>query len=145
MESLVIKALKLNVSISIILLCTVLLSGTILMSSYSSASSASTATATVKVAASCTLTTTGGGNYSAIVPNGTSAEIAGSTMSVSCNDAGGFALYAVGYSDDTIGNNNMIGSSTNIPTNTSGTNSYWAMKINPTSGTTPTIENSFNN
>ena len=139
------KALKLNLSISIILLCAVLLSGTILISSYSSASSASTALATVKVAASCTLTTTGGGNYSATVPNGTSAEIAGSTMSVSCNDAGGFALYAVGYSDDTIGNNNMIGSSTNIPTNTSGTNSYWAMKINPTSGTTPTIENSFNN
>jgi uncharacterized protein (TIGR02145 family) len=141
----VIKALKLNVSISIILLCTVLLSGIILISSSTSATSASTSLATVKVAASCTLTTTGGGNYSAIVPNGTSAEIAGSTMSVSCNDAGGFALYAVGYSDDTIGNNNMIGSSTNIPTNTSGTNSYWAMKINPTSGTTPTIENSFNN
>ena len=140
-----IKALKLNVSISIILLCTVLLSGIILISSNSSATSASTSLATVKVAASCTLTTSGGGNYSAIVPNGTSAEIAGSTMSVSCNDAGGFALYAVGYSDDTIGNNNMIGSSTNIPTNTSGTNSYWAMKINPTSGTTPTIENSFNN
>ncbi len=140
-----IKALKLNVSISIILLCTVLLSGIILISSSTSATSASTSLATVKVAASCTLTTTGGGNYSAIVPNGTSAEIAGSTMSVSCNDAGGFALYAVGYSDDTIGNNNMIGSSTNIPTNTSGTNSYWAMKINPTSGTTPTIENSFNN
>ena len=117
----------------------------LVLASSSSATSASTATATVKVAASCTLTTLGGGNYSATVPNGTSAEISGSTLSVSCNDAGGFALYAVGYSDDTIGNNNMIGGSTNIPTNTSGTNSYWAMKINPTSGTTPTIENSFNN
>jgi len=114
-------------------------------SKYTSATTASTATATVKVAASCTLTTSGGGNYSATVPNGTSAEIAGSTMSVSCNDAGGFALYAVGYSDDTVGNNNMIGSSVNIATNTSGNDSYWAMKINPTSGTTPTIENSFNN
>ena len=66
-----IKVLKLNVSFSIILLCTVLLSGTILMSSYSSASSASTSLATVKVAASCTLTTTGGGNYSATAGNGT--------------------------------------------------------------------------
>ena len=113
--------------------------------SNTSAASASTATAAVKIAASCTLTSTGGGNYSATVPNGTSAEIPGSTLSVSCNDAGGFALYAVGYSNDTIGNNNMIGASTNIATNTSGADSYWAMKINPTTGTTPTIENSFNN
>ena len=133
------------INTTLVLLTTTILFGVGLSSGNSSATSASTATATVKVAASCTLTTSGGGNYSAIVPNGTSAEIAGSTMSVSCNDAGGFALYAVGYSDDTVGNNNMIGSSTNIPTNTSGTNSYWAMKINPTSGTTPTIENSFNN
>ncbi len=122
-----------------------ILSGVALSSSNSSAASASTATAAVKIAASCTLTSTGGGNYSATVPNGTSAEIPGSTLSVSCNDAGGFALYAVGYSNDTIGNNNMIGQSTNIATNTSGTDSYWAMKINPTTGTTPTIENSFNN
>ena len=122
-----------------------ILSGVALSSSNSSAASASTATAAVKIAASCTLTSTGGGNYSATVPNGTSAEIPGSTLSVSCNDAGGFALYAVGYSNDTIGNNNMIGASTNIATNTSGADSYWAMKINPTTGTTPTIENSFNN
>ena len=127
-----------------LLIITVLV-GVFLSSTNTSATSASTALATVKVAASCTLTTTGGGNYSATIPNGTSAEIAGSTLTVSCNDAGGFALYAVGYSNDTVGNNNMIGSSTNIVTNTSGNDSYWAMKINPTSGTTPTIENSFNN
>ncbi|MBQ2623063.1 hypothetical protein IJG12_01945 [Candidatus Saccharibacteria bacterium] len=133
------------INTTLVLLTTTIFFGVELSSGSSSATSASTALASVKVAASCTLSTSGGGNYSATVPNGTSAEIAGSTMSVSCNDAGGFALYAVGYSDDTVGNNNMIGSSTNIPTNTSGTNSYWAMKINPTSGTTPTIENSFNN
>ncbi|MBP5647907.1 hypothetical protein J6X04_01285, partial [Candidatus Saccharibacteria bacterium] len=136
---------KYLLSIPLGLLIIIVLVGVSLSSPNSSATSASTALATVKVAASCTLTTTGGGNYSATIPNGTSAEIAGSTMSVSCNDTGGFALYAVGYSDDIIGNNNMIGSSTNIPTNTSGVNSYWAMKINPTSGNTPTIENSFNN
>ncbi len=120
------------------------LSGVALSNSNSSAASASTATAAVKIASSCTLTTTGGGNYSATVPNGTSAEIEGSTLTASCNDAGGFALYAVGYSNDTIGNNNMIGQSVNIATNTSGNDSYWAMKINPTTGNTPTIENSFN-
>ncbi len=127
-----------------LLIITVLV-GVFLSSTSTSATSASTALASVKVAASCTLTTSGGGNYSATVPNGTSAEIAGSTLTVSCNDAGGFALYAVGFSDSTVGNNSMIGASTNISTNTSGSNSYWAMKVNPVSGNTPTIENSFNN
>ena len=136
---------KNNSLITLSFITITILSGLYLSSSSSFAASASTATATVKVAASCTLTTSGGGNYSATVPNGTSAEISGSTLSVSCNDAGGFALYAVGYSNDTVGNNNMIGTNTNISTATSGTNSYWAMKINPTTGNTPTIENSFNN
>ena len=131
------------IALSFIIAFTIL-SGLYLSSSYSFATSAST-TASVKVAASCTLTTSGGGNYSATVPNGTSAEISGSTLSVSCNDAGGFALYAVGFSDSTVGNNSMIGASTNISTNTSGSNSYWAMKVNPVSGNTPTIDNSFNN
>lgn len=133
---------KVLIGLSTLSLVTIL-SGIALSSSNSSAASASTATAAVKIAASCTLTSTGGGNYSATVPNGTSAEIPGSTLSVSCNDAGGFALYAVGYSNDTIGNNNMIGASTNIATGTSGNNSYWAMKVNPVSGNTPTIQNSF--
>ena len=125
------------------LLTIAVITGAFLRSSVVNGASASTATAAVKIAASCTLTSTGGGNYSATVPNGTSAEIPGSTLSVSCNDAGGFALYAVGYSNDTIGNNNMIGASTNIATNTSGTDSYWAMKINPTTGSNVTIENNF--
>ena len=120
---------------------TTILSGMVLSSSSSLAASASTATATVKIAASCTLS--GGGNYSATVPNGTSAEIAGSTLTVTCNDAGGFALYAVGNSGDEYGNNNMIGPSVNIPSDTTSAGSYWAMKITPTTGNTPTIENAF--
>ena len=79
------------------LLTIAVITGAFLRSSVVNGASASTATAAVKIAASCTLTSTGGGNYSATVPNGTSAEIPGSTLSVSCNDAGGFALYAVGY------------------------------------------------
>ena len=135
---------KNNSLVTLLLTTVTILSGLYLSSSYSFATSAST-TASVKVATSCTLTTTGGGNYSATIPNGTSSEIEGSTLSISCNDAEGFALYAVGFSDSTVGNNSMIGASTNISTNTSGNNSYWAMKVNPVSGNTPTIENSFNN
>ena len=119
-----------------------ILSGVALSSSNSSAASASTATAAVKIPAACTFS--GGGTYTATIPNGTSAEIAGSTLTVTCNDAGGFAIYAIGNSGDEYGNNNMIGNSTNIATGTSGTDSYWAMKITPTTGNTPTIENSFN-
>ena len=91
------------------------------------------------------MSTSGGGSYSATVPNGTTSEISGSTFTVTCNDANGFALYAVGNSNNTLGNTNLIGTSSNIATNTSGNDSYWAMKVNPTSGNTPTIENSFNN
>ena len=119
-----------------------ILSGVALSSSNSFAASASTATAAVKIPAACTFS--GGGTYTATIPNGTSAEIAGSTLTVTCNDAGGFAIYAIGNSGDEYGNNNMIGNSTNIATGTSGTDSYWAMKITPTIGNTPTIENSFN-
>ena len=119
-----------------------ILSGVALSSSNSFAASASTATAAVKIPAACTFS--GGGTYTATIPNGTSAEIAGSTLTVTCNDAGGFAIYAIGNSGDEYGNNNMIGNSTNIATGTSGTDSYWAMKITPTTGNTPTIENSFN-
>ena len=67
------------------ILTPVLFAGFLLSSNPTSAASASTATAAVKIAASCTLTSTGGGNYSATVPNGTSAEIPGSTLSVSCS------------------------------------------------------------
>ena len=119
-----------------------ILSAIALSSSNSSAASASTATAAVVIPAACTFS--GGGTYTATIPNGTSAEIAGSTLTVTCNDAGGFAIYAIGNSGDEYGNNNMIGNSTNIATGTSGTDSYWAMKITPTIGNTPTIENSFN-
>ena len=120
---------------------TTILSGIALSSSNSLA--VSTATASVRVVASCTMSSTGGGSYSATVPNGTNSIIEGSTLSVTCNDANGFALYAVGYSNDTVGNNNMIGPSANIPSDMQGSGSYWAMKVNPTTGNTPTIENSF--
>ena len=132
-------------NIALILIATTILTGIGLSSSTSSAASASTTTAAVKVAAACTMSYSGGGTYSATVPNGTTSEIEGSTFSVTCNDTGGFALYAVGYSNDSFGNTNMIGPNVNIATNTTGTDSYWAMKINPTTGNIPTIENSFNN
>lgn len=139
------REIKSQVKITSSLLTLVVVAGVLFSSNPTSATSVSTATASVKVASACTMSISGGGSYSATIPNGTSSEITGSTFSVTCNDANGFALYAVGNSNNTLGNTNLIGTSSNIATNTSGNDSYWAMKVNPTSGNTPTIENSFNN
>ena len=70
-------------------------------------------------------TYSGGSDY----PNG----IGKTSVSVFCNDPSGFAVYAVGFTGDTFGNNTMVGTNANntIPTGTatSGTTSQWAMKL----------------
>ena len=70
-------------------------------------------------------TYSGGSDY----PNG----IGKTNVSVFCNDPSGFAVYAVGFSNDTYGNNTMVGTNTNSTistgTATSGANSQWAMKL----------------
>ena len=70
-------------------------------------------------------TYSGGSDY----PNG----IGKTSVSVFCNDPSGFAVYAVGFTDDTYGNNTMIGTNTSSTistgTATSGTTSQWAMKL----------------
>ena len=65
-------------------------------------------------------------------PNG----IGKTTITAFCNNAAGFAIYAVGYSGEpgTYGNNKMMGANTerfiNTGTATSGDTSQWAMKVN---------------
>ena len=109
-----------------------------------------TSNASVIVNASCTITT-GGGEYSETIDPGTSKTITGNGINVSCNDSGGYALYAIGFSGDsydTPNNNRMLGSnSLYIPTANSGSNSYWAMKVAGSSTTSniPTIDNSYSN
>ena len=113
-----------------------------------------TATATVHVAEACTLSANNTSSHNAEMSNGTYEEGIGSTtFTVKCNDASGFALYAIGYSNEEYGNTNMIGDSTalTIPTGTEAvlgnTSSHWAMKVTKdTTSYTPanlTINNSF--
>ena len=94
-------------------------------------------------------------NHSVTVMIGTyMPNIGTSTFNVVCNDNAGFSIYAVGYSDNTLGNNKMsatiggvLDSEHDIITGTAinGDISNWAMKINAVSGTyAPTIENNFN-
>ena len=137
-----------------------ILTGTILTNSTVKADSSKSETSNVSVTVNSACTLYGGPNgtdtsgssiYSATIDPGTSAEINGSKLTTICNDPNGYSLYAIGYSNDaytTPTNTQMIGSGGigNINTGTSGTSaSWWAMKINPVSGSNPTIMNNFNN
>ena len=138
-----------------VLLGATIISGIVLSSNSASAdpaSSSTSTTASVKISAACTLTRTGGGSYTANIANGNSDEINGSTISSICNDPNGYSLYAIGFSNDSMTNNNdklisSVSNDYNIPTgtSTSGGTSNWAMRVNPTTGNNPTITNSFNN
>ena len=76
-------------------------------------------------------------------------DIGTTTFKVICNDNSGFSVYAVGYSNEKIGNNKMLATvsgelapSFDIVTGTasSGSTSNWAMKLSPVAGTyAPTI------
>ena len=122
------------------------LSGILLSSSRSSAESA---TATVTVGSACTLTATVNTAHSAEIPAGSNqTDIGSTTLNTICNDSGGFAIYAVGYSGNEYGNNKMLSGSSyefNTGTATSGANSAWSMKLaQVTTGTyATTIDSTF--
>ena len=133
------------------LLLTILFSGFLLSSSsiHADNSTSKTSNVAVVVNTACTITT-GGGIHSKTIDPGTSDTIEGNPINVSCNDTGGYALYAVGFSGDsydTPNNTKMLSSlgSNDIPTATSGAGSYWAMKATPSGTDVPTIDNSYNN
>ena len=135
------------ISVAFFSSCTIL-SGMILSSSTTKADTTVTSNASVNVNASCTITT-GGDNITDTIDPGTYEEYTGTGINVSCNDPGGYALYAIGFSGDSYdapNNNRMLGlNSTYIPTGNSGDGSYWAMKVagSSTTSTVPTIDNSY--
>ncbi len=107
------------------------------------------------VPVSCSMTASGMNSHTATVPSGTvNSSIGETTINVFCNDYEGFAVYAIGYTDNTDGKNvltsSLLGSTYDIATGTatSGNNSNWAMKLFTVTSPTPTypitIENSFN-
>ena len=117
-----------------------------------------TANAAVHVVDACTMTGTLNTAHTATIkpgithvtdyPNG----IGLTTLNVVCNDNGGYAIYAAGYTGGEVGGTNstkLIGETTNLAistgTATSGSTSNWSMKLFDT-GTTnpPTIASGFN-
>ena len=88
----------------------------------------------ISVPVSCNLNSSVDTAHLAVVNAGTSATDIGITnFTVFCNDASGFALYAIGYTNEDYGDNTLVGQNTNniinTGTATSGNNSAWAMKM----------------
>ena len=104
---------------------------------------------TINVPVSCTLSGTNLTHTASMTGGQYKTDIGSANVKAVCNDTNGLAVYAIGYSNDTFGNNKMISSTVDhtydIPTGkyTSGaTNSSWSMKLTPVSGTyAPTIRN----
>ena len=141
-------------SIFTILLITTITVGLVMFNVRASAdpvSSTSSATASVNVSAACTMSSSiaTGEEHTKTINAGTfTGDIGLTTISTICNDAGGYAIYAIGYSNDTYGTTNLINtadSSIVIPTGTarSGDTSNWSMKLTAIGtseqSTTPTI------
>ena len=107
----------------------------------------------VTIPASCSLTSVVGSAHTSTIENSTYVDDIGeTTFKVFCNDAEGFSVYAVGYTNDTFGNNTLkpstLASSYAIATGTatSGNTSNWAMKLTAVTGTyAPTIHSTEEN
>ena len=99
----------------------------------------------ITVPVSCTMSSTGRDSHDATINNGTyNSAIGETTINAFCNDNEGFAIYAVGFTDDEPGKNvltsSSLGSTYDIVTGTaiSGDNSNWAMKLSTITSPTPT-------
>ena len=126
--------------------------------SVSAVEGSASTNASVTVSSACSFSrTNGSGEYSKILANNSSVEIVGSTFTTFCNDPGGYAVYAIGYSNNEYGNTDLIynnepASAYNIKTNSdttendsnNGNGSSWKMKLVPVENNfTPTIENNY--
>ena len=109
----------------------------------------------IAVPTACTLSGSGMNSHTATINSGQyNSAVGETTMKAVCNDQNGFAIYAVGYTDDTDGKNvltnSALGSSSDIATGTGITgSSQWAMKLSTITSPTPsypiTILNNFDN
>ena len=131
------------------LVSSTLVSGLILSSSAATAETY-TKSALIRVQAACTMDGTVTTAHSATIAGGTYREgIGESIVSVACNDAGGFGVYAIGFTDDTDGKNVLAHGTEDVSiatgTATSGNTSNWAMKLEAyeNGNNTPTIENGY--
>ena len=115
------------------------LSGIILTNPLALADDSHIDTMSVSVPESCTLTSSGVNSHNAEINNGqTNDQIGTTTVKIFCNDNTGYALYAIGYTDNEYGKNVLVNSAIDssydiatAATITTGTSS-WAMKLTKT-------------
>lgn len=96
------------------------------------ATNTQTDTVSVNVVAACSMTVSGSnvGQAGDLQPGSKKEDIVGSTMNISCNNAAGWKLTAVG-GDGKTASTTMTGTGTPIPTGTAidGSTSNWAFKV----------------
>lgn len=118
------------------------LTGVLLTSSSSSAADTATVNLSLSVQAACSLTIAQDTLTATISPNdyGT---LGTSTITSICNDPAGLAIYAVGYTNNTYGNNALVSTvsganytidSNATPSGTTPANSEWNMTLAPVTG-----------
>ena len=115
------------------------LSGVLLTNPMVSAEESFIDSMSVSVPMSCSLTSVGTNSHSEQINNGQTVENIGTTtVKIFCNDNSGWALYAIGYTDDEYGKNVLVNSALSnsfdiatAATVTTGTSS-WAMKLTKT-------------
>ena len=136
--------------LSFVFLIFSLISGFLLGANDSLADNTATIDLSIGVPMACTMAGDVASNHTAEIENGIyRAGIGVTTFRAICNDHAGFSVYAIGFSDDTMGNNNLVARvggelspSNDIATGTatSGNLSNWAMMLTPVAGTNaPTI------
>ena len=150
-------------TITLSLIALTLASGSLLISSNSSAEDSGVDNVSITIPVTCTMVGTGMNSHTATIENGTyrgddvnGIGIGETTLKAYCNDTSGFSIYAIGYTNEEYGNtvlkSTTLGDTYNIITGTNtgpvGTEdiSNWSMKLKAVSGTyTPTIENGYSN
>ena len=140
-------------TLTISLLTITALSGAVLSSTVFADSNTAQDNVSVNVPVSCTMNGTGMTSHTANIPNGTyEANIGTTTLKSFCNDSQGFAIYAIGYTNEEYGNTTLIGANQGqtIVTGTATTTgnpdvSNWAIKLETSSGATYplTLDNGF--
>ena len=129
-----------------VLTLTTLLSGTILASTKAKANTDTTVVdeVTVIIPTACSLSgsiASGDQHTATVLPGSYTPNIGKTNLKALCNDFNGFSIYAIGYSNDTEGTTDMIGTSgATIATDTAttGDTSNWAMKLTKVSDPTKT-------
>ena len=96
---------------------------------------------TITVDSACTIGQTVTSSHTTeLNPGETNNTIGQSRIAAYCNDSEGYAIYAIGYTNSEYGNTNLVSTdgTHTIPTGTSGSNSYWNMKLTQGTATGPT-------